>query len=95
MDTLSEPFVTPDRRGQWLLLATTFDGQTMRHYGNGRPIGAGASFTPPALHLGTAELGNSPSRDVRQLIGSVDEFAVLSRALSAEELRKLYEQGQP
>lgn len=91
----SEPFVTPERRGQWLLLATTFDGQTMRHYGNGRPIGAGASFTPPALHLGTAELGNSPSRDVRQLIGSVDEFAVLSRALSAEELRKLYEQGQP
>lgn len=91
----SEPFVTPDRHGQWLLLATTFDGQTMRHYGNGRPIGAGASFTPPALHLGPAELGNSPSRDVRQLVGSMDEFAVLSRALSAEELRKLYEQGQP
>lgn len=91
----SGPFVTPDRRGQWLLLATTFDGSTIRHYGNGRPIGAGASFTPPALHLGTAELGNSPSRDVRQLVGSMDEFAVLSRALSAEELRKLYEQGQP
>ncbi len=91
----SEPFVTPERRGQWLLLATTFDSQTMRHYGNGRPIGAGASFTPPSLHLGTAELGNSPSRDVRQLVGSMDEFAVLSRALSADELRKLYEQGQP
>lgn len=91
----SEPFVTPERRSQWLMLATTFDGQTMRHYGNGRLIGAGASFTPPALHLGTAELGNSPSRDVRQLIGSMDEFAVLSRAMSAEELQKLYQQGQP
>jgi Concanavalin A-like lectin/glucanases superfamily/FecR protein len=91
----SETFVTPDRRGQWLLLATTFDGETMRHYGNGRPIGAGASFTPPALHLGTAELGNSLSRDVRQLVGVMDEFAVLSRVLSADELQKIYEQGQP
>jgi hypothetical protein len=91
----SEPFVTPDRRSQWVLLATTFDGKTIRHYGNGRPIGAGASFTPPALHLGAAELGNSPSRDVRQLVGVMDEFALLSRVLSAEELQKIYEQGQP
>ena len=91
----SEPFVTPERLGQWLLLTTTFDGKTIRHYGNDRLIGTGASFTPPTLHVGTAELGNSPNRDVRQLVGSMDEFAVLSRALSEAEVRDFFEQGKP
>ena len=91
----SVPFVTTEHLGQWLLLATTFDGHVMRHYGNGRFIGEGPSFTPPALHLGAAELGNSPNPSIRPLIGSVDEFAVLTRALSAEEVREFYERGKP
>jgi len=91
----SAPFVTSERLGQWLLLATTFDGHVIRHFGNGRFIGEGPSFTPPALHLGAAELGNSPNPSIRPLIGSVDEFAVLTRALSAEEVREFYERGKP
>lgn len=91
----SLPFVTPERLGQWLLLATTFDGHVMRHYGNGRFLGEGPAFTPPALHLGAAELGNSPNPGIRPLLGSVDEFAVLTRALSAEEVRDFYERGRP
>lgn len=91
----SAPFVTTEHLGQWLLLATTFDGHVIRHYGNGRFIGEGPSFTPPALHLGAAELGNSPNPNIRPLIGSVDEFAVLTRALGAEEVREFYERGKP
>ena len=64
-------------------------------WSNDRLIGTGASFTPPTLHVGTAELGNSPNRDVRQLVGSMDEFAVLSRALSEAEVRDFFEQGKP
>ena len=45
----SEPVVTADRFGQWLLLATVFDGRTVRHYLNGQPAGEGAAFSPRAL----------------------------------------------
>ena len=91
----SAPFVTSDRTGQWLMLATTFDGTTIRHYGNGQLIGSGASFTPPALHAGTAELGNWRGDTQRQLAGAFDEFASLSRVMSDAELRAIFQTGKP
>lgn len=91
----SPPFVTPDRLGQWVMLATTFDGRTIRHYGNGQLIGSGASFTPPAIHLGTAELGNWRGQTQRHLNAQMDEFAVLARVMSAEEIRACHETGRP
>ena len=90
-----EPVVTPDRFGKWLLLATTFDGRTVRHYCNGRPCGSGAAFQPPALHIGAADLGNWRGPTLRNVVGTIDEFAILSRALSAAELQLYYEQGRP
>lgn len=91
----SAPFVTPERLGQWLLLVSTFDGQTVRHYGNGQFIGSGASFTPPALHIGAAELANWRGGTQRNLAAAVDEFAILSRALGAEEVRAIFQSGRP
>ena len=91
----SAPFVTADRLGQWLHLATTFDGTTIRHYANGQPIGSGASFTPPALQIGTAELANWRGDTKRQLAAALDEFAILSRAITAEEVRAIYDSGRP
>ena len=91
----SAPFVTADRLGQWLHLATTFDGTTIRHYANGQPIGSGASFTPPALQIGTAELANWRGDTKRQLAAALDEFAILSRAITAEEVRTIYDNGKP
>jgi ferric-dicitrate binding protein FerR (iron transport regulator) len=90
-----EPVVTPDRFGKWLLLATTFDGRTVRHYCNGRPCGSGAAFQPPALQIGAADLGNWRGPTLRNVVGTIDEFAILSRALSAAELQAYYEQGRP
>ena len=91
----SAPFVTPARIGQWLLLATTFDGRTIRHYANGELIGSGASFTPPSLIIGTAELGNWRGATQRQLAAAMDEFAVLSRVMSEDELREAHVAGRP
>ncbi len=91
----SAPFVTPERFGQWLMLVTTFDGQTIRHYANGQLIGTGASFTPPALHVGTAELGNWNGATKRNLAAAVDEFAILSLALTAEEISARFQTGHP
>jgi hypothetical protein len=91
----SRAFVKPDRWGQWLLLATTFDGKTIRHYANGELIGSGASFTPPSLNIGTAELANWRGDVKRNLFAAFDEFAVLSRAMNENELRRMFEAGKP
>lgn len=91
----SARFVTPERWGQWLMLATTFDGKTIRHYANGHLVGSGASFTPPALHIGTAELGNWNGGTKRNLAAAVDELAVLDRVMSADEIRAYHEAGRP
>lgn len=90
----SAPFLTADRLGRWVLLVTTFDGKTIRHYGNGELIGSGASFTPPALHIATAELANWRGATQRHLAGAMDEFAIFSRALSGDEIRALYRSGR-
>jgi hypothetical protein len=88
-------FVTPDRFGQWLLLATTFDGKTIRHFANGELIGSGASFTPPSINIGTAELANWRGDVKRNLSAAFDEFAVLSRTMNKDELRRMFEAGKP
>ena len=91
----SAPFVTPDRFGQWLLLATTFDGKTIRHYANGKMIGSGASFTPPSLIIGTAEIGNWRGATQRHLASAMDEFAMLARVMSEDDVRAAYAAGKP
>jgi hypothetical protein len=89
----SKPFLTPEHLGRWTMLATTFDGQTIRHYGDGQAIGEGASFTPPALCIGLADLGNWSGETQRHLAAAVDEFVILSRVLSSDELRACFEAG--
>ena len=91
----SEAVVTRDRFGQWLLLATTFDGSTIRHFINGQPCGEGASFRPPAMHIGAAELGNGHGPAMRHLFAALDEFAIIGRAMPETELRDCFENGRP
>jgi hypothetical protein len=90
----SAPFVTAPAMGRWLMLATTFDGKNIRHYGDGRAIGSGASFTPPAIRIGAAELANWRGDTRRNLPATMDEFLVLPRALSPEEIAAYYELGR-
>ncbi len=87
--------LTPNRLGQWHLLATTFDGTTVRHYLDGRPAGDGKSFTPPALRIGTADIGNWRGPTPRHLDGRLDVFALLSRALRPDEILALHQKGHP
>lgn len=91
----SQPFLTEDRQRKWTLLATTFDGTTIRHYGDGRLVGTGASFTPESLQIGTAEIGNWSGDTRRELHAIVDEFVVLDRVMSDEEITAVYEYGRP
>lgn len=91
----SDPVVTSDRYGQWLMLATTFDGSTIRHFINGRACGHGASFKPPSLQIGMAEVGNGRAAPMRHLNGALDEFAIVGRVMSENELLAYFERGRP
>lgn len=104
---LSPPFWKPSMSGRWLHLATTYDADAGRttHYLNGRILHA--DDIDPALQvrttrIGAASIGNwsIPTRPdsefaIRNLNGSIDEFAIFAAALSADEIRKMYENGKP
>jgi hypothetical protein len=95
--------VTPGRFGQWMHLAVTYDADARRvtHYVDGRPVAAEPVLSGPPLRLGDAEVGNwnvagyRNNIPVRHLSGRMDEFMLFVRALSAEEMGRLYSQSRP
>ena len=91
----SEPIITPARLGQWVMLASTFDRGVVRHYCNGRLVGAGQSFRPNNLIVGVADIGNSQTAQCLNFLGSMDEIAILDRVMNADEVRRVYEAGKP
>jgi hypothetical protein len=84
--------------------------RTISHYVNGEFVSATPIKRPVKLKLGAVELGNwgvrveepkwasmknySPAYLSRNLSGRMDEFALLSRAMTAEEIQAYYEKGR-
>jgi hypothetical protein len=108
-NTLNSLAVTSDQLGHWICLASVVENERLLNYVNGQLVGQSPRPNVP-LRLGRAELGNwGATRETpgmewadrpawfwnRGLKGRMDEFALLARALSAEEIRRLYEQGRP
>ena len=103
--------ITPARFGQWVMLASVFDGKRMSHYVDGRLVASAGAAGPVPLVIGPVELGNwgvtrshpefqwvkNRGADffARGFHGRIDEFALLSRALTADEIHHLYEVGRP
>jgi hypothetical protein len=93
---VSPPVITEQNFGSWMRLATVIDGEkgTMTHYVDGREVATAVMTRRCLIQLGMANLGNFDSgqpseRDhtfVRNFNGRFDEFALISRALSKEEL---------
>ena len=74
--------------GQWVYLAGTFDGQTMRLYMNGEECGSmprPAPIKPNACHLC---LGNYEIAHPAHFNGLLDEVRLYARALTPEEVRQ-------
>jgi hypothetical protein len=101
---MSPPVITREDFGKWIQLAAVFDGGSgqMILYMNGRQVAAKTAKMQP-LTLGTLDLGNwtltapkaSADYRIRDFHGRMDEFALFSRPLSAEEIYRQYEIGQP
>ena len=106
-EVLSPPFWKPSLSGRWLHLATTYDANVgqITHYLNGERLHE--EVLPEQLRvdttrIGAASIGNwsIPTRSdaafaIRNLNGSIDEFAIFAAALSAEEIKEIYEHGKP
>jgi hypothetical protein len=94
---------TPDRLGRWVHLAVVYDaaGREVIHYLNGQVIAREALKFDIRLRLGNVEIGNwnvATSRNnspVRYFNGCIDEFMLLSRPLTGEEIERLAQAGQP
>lgn len=105
--TYSPPFWKAEYAGKWLHLAVRLDldNQSVTHFVNGSPFSAHqieedykVSFT----RFGTGEIGNwgLPNKPdkyyaVRNLNGAIDEFAIFSSALSDEEIKNIFNMGNP
>lgn len=94
--------------GQWVMIATVYDldRNEVRHALNGEVISREAipeEYRVENVRIGAASICNwsepvyrpDPEFAVRNLNGSLDEFALFGAALSEEEIRELYAKGRP
>ncbi|RYD37885.1 MAG: hypothetical protein EOP87_02665 [Verrucomicrobiaceae bacterium] len=98
-ERLESPVVVTQRDlGRWMHIATVIDGDAkmMRHFVNGEQIASGRMNRPTPVRLGLANIGNfdaPPGQRIRygesrSFNGRIDEFAMLNRSLSNEEIRQ-------
>ncbi len=104
---LSPPFWKPSLSGRWLHLATTYDADVGRttHYFNGNVLheeSIDEELIVKTTRIGAASIGNwsIPTRPdsefaIRNLNGSIDEFAIFAASLTADEIKEMYENGKP
>lgn len=98
----------PSRIGHWMQIATVFDGgsNVISHYMNGAKVGEEQipeEFIPEKVEIGSASIGNwsepryrkTPEFAIRNLNGKMDELALFSEPLSADEIQFLYQNGKP
>jgi hypothetical protein len=102
MNTYSDVVIHPGDLGKWIHLAATVDRASgvVTHYRDGRIVMQTTAATIPPLVLGNAEIGNWQAQGqrsylIRSLNGRIDEFFILSRVVSPEEMASIYRAGSP
>jgi hypothetical protein len=77
--------------GQWYFLAANYDGQTQRLFVDGTEK-ANKSLSVPIEHSPyPLNVGRGPYAKDRHFVGAIDELALWSRALTATEVKQLYD----
>lgn len=104
---LSPPFWKPSLSGRWLHLATVYDvaGASVTHYLNGEVLSTDQVPQEKLVErtrIGKASIGNwsvptqpDSSFAIRNLNGSMDEFALFADALTDKEIKEIYSNGKP
>ena len=95
------------KSGQWFHLVAVYDpaSRQVEQFVDGERLSTEKipdRYFVDSLRIGPAEIGNwgQPFRNtpwfaVRNLNGTIDELAIFSQPLTAEEIRNIYEQGKP
>lgn len=91
--------------GHWMNLSLVFDSEAgkVSHYQNGELIGVQAIEDNMPLGIGISDIGNWPFQEwatgtqweVRNMVGAIDEFLIMKRPLSEDEISELWEAGRP
>jgi hypothetical protein len=88
--------------GQWLLLTSIYDlnTQSLKHYINAELKSQSQLKKTDVVTIGQASIGNWMNVDGmlvsnRDFTGIIDEFMVLKRVLSENEIREMYQVGRP
>lgn len=101
------PVWTPAQSGRWMHVAVTFSAATgeVTQYVNGREVSCETAKPEVAVkkvRFGAGEIGNwglptnpEASFAIRNLNGQLDEFVILSDALSPDEIRTMFDAGNP
>jgi anti-sigma factor RsiW len=105
---MSPPIWSTALSGQWMMIATTYDvdARKVTHYVNGKAISEEAipeDYLVEKVTIGAASICNwsepvyrtDAHFAVRNLNGSMDEFAIFAAALTAGEVEDIYEHGKP
>jgi hypothetical protein len=100
----SLPVLGPSYLGQWVHIASVYDPEhkVLAHYLNGNLVAQIQPQHAIAARIGSATIGNfTPTREPylsspsRSLNGRIDEFLIMRRALSGDEIKRMYELGKP
>ena len=99
VDWHSEPIDRAKLIGKWCHLVTTYSGDTgeIVFYLNGKLVGH-REHAPSLARIGQGHLGawaKKADQLSRPFPGSMDEFILIGRALSATEIEALYTLGKP
>jgi len=92
--------------GNWVFIAGTFDGAQWTLYRNGKQIGSLASENGPSIIAQPWVIGAQAAADVggayavpggisTYFPGSIDEPAIFNKALTADEIKAVYESALP
>ncbi len=94
--------VTADQLGRWCMISAVIDTpDRCTLYINGDYFQQLKSVKIPAIEIGAAMIGgwnkeDSPDKDIiRTLSGRIDELAIFTKALSAKDIKDIYETGEP
>lgn len=81
--------------GTWVHVAGVYDGGSYRLYVNGTQRAATQDIVGPQTVLSNWGVGAAADGASRYFAGSLDELAVFSRALSADEIQDVYNRQAP
>jgi hypothetical protein len=86
------PGFTVDFEGSWHHFAITFDGLDVKCYVGGNLIGTASSPTPDSVRDGNWDMtvGYHQFKADRNMVGSLQDFRIYNKAMSAEEIQRWY-----